>query len=81
MLEPLTFREEHNLARPVLFQKIKEKIKDYSGGYLMPKKSAYLPRIDKESSPPKIEYHNFITFSLGIKLGLAGTDPNNRAIS
>ena len=45
IIQPLTVREERCIARPALFQKLKEKIKDYHGGYLLPKKSAYLPRI------------------------------------
>jgi hypothetical protein len=44
-IEPMTIREERCLARPALFQKLKEKIKDYSGGYMLPKKSAYLPKL------------------------------------
>jgi hypothetical protein len=47
ILEPKTYKIEKYLARPALFQKLKEKIKDYTGGYLMPKKSADLSRINK----------------------------------
>ena len=47
----------------------------------MPKKSAYLPRIDKELSPNKQEFHQHIPFSMGIKLGMAETDPKNRIIA
>ena len=81
ILEPLTHCKEKNLARPVLFQKMKEKIKDYHGGYLMPKKSAYLPRIDKEPSPVKVDFHIHVPFSLGIKLGIAGTDPKVKILA
>lgn len=47
ILEPKTSKIEKCLARPALFQKLKEKMKDYSGGYMMPKKSADLSRINK----------------------------------
>lgn len=56
-------------------------MKDYTGGYLMPKKSAYLPRIEKDASPVKPEFHPFIPFSLGIKLGIANTDPRDRILA
>ena len=73
--------EEKCLARPALFQKIKEKIKDQHGGYLLPKKSAYLPRIEKEASPNKVEFHLPIPFSIGIKMGIAETDPKSRIVA
>ena len=47
----------------------------------MPKKSAYLPKIEKEASAFKPEFHLFTEFSLGIKLGLAGVDYKNRFIA
>lgn len=49
-------------------------MKEYSGGYMMPKKSADLSRINKQVSPSKVEYHLLPNFSLGIKLGLAQVD-------
>jgi hypothetical protein len=69
------------LARPALFQKIKDKLKDYTGGYLMPKRSADLSRVFKESSPVKLEYHQLPNFSLGIKLGLASIDVRYKFIA
>ena len=69
------------MARPALFQKLKDKIKDYTGGYLMPKRSADLSRVFKEPSPVKLEYHHLSNFSLGIKLGLAGVDVKYKAIA
>lgn len=56
-------------------------MKDYSGGYMIPKRSAYLPRIEKESSPAKPQFHLFINFSLGIRLGIAGTSQTDRVIA
>lgn len=50
---------------------MKEKLKDYTGGYLMPKRSADLTKLNKEASPMKVEYHLMPNFSLGIKLGLS----------
>jgi hypothetical protein len=47
IIEPQTGKLEKYLARPVLFQKIKEKMKDYVGGYLMPKRSADLGILSK----------------------------------
>lgn len=47
----------------------------------MPKKSAYLPKIQKETSPFKPEFHLFTDFSLGIKLGLANVEPKNKYIA
>ena len=38
MIEPLTHKEERLLAKPSLFQNINEKMKEYKGGYLQPKK-------------------------------------------
>ena len=81
LLEPLTTCDERCLARPVLFQKIKEKVSSHHGGYMLPKKSAYLPRIEKELSPNKVEFHLNIPFTLGIKLGIANTDPKVRIVA
>ena len=47
----------------------------------MPKKSAYLPRIEKETSPTKVEHHLPIAFSFGIKMGIANTDPKYRIVA
>jgi hypothetical protein len=47
VIEPKTDRVEKCLARPALFQRMKEKIKDYSGGYLLPKRSINASMIDK----------------------------------
>jgi hypothetical protein len=56
-------------------------MKDYVGGYLMPKRSIDLRRLSKEVSPMKVEYHLMPNFSLGIKLGLAGVDIKLRSIA
>jgi hypothetical protein len=60
---------------------MKEKLKDYAGGYLMPKRSVDLRKLSKEVSPVKVEYHLMPNFSLGIKLGLAGVDIKLRYIA
>lgn len=39
ILEPLSIKSETYHAKPFLFQSISEKMKDYSKGYLQPKKS------------------------------------------
>jgi hypothetical protein len=56
-------------------------MKDYSGGYMMPKRSVDLARLNKDVSPMKIEYHLLPNFSLGIKLGLASVDIKLRYIA
>lgn len=38
VIEPLTTKNERCLAKPALFQKINEKLKDYKAGYLAPKR-------------------------------------------
>lgn len=54
ILQPRTEKIEKCLARPALFQKMKDKMKDYAGGYLMPKRSVDLRRLTKEPSPVKV---------------------------
>jgi hypothetical protein len=53
LVEPKCTKVEKCLARPALFQKMKEKLKDYAGGYLLPKRSVDLAKITKEPSPVK----------------------------
>lgn len=40
-----------------------------------------MPRIEKEPSPNKLEFHLHVPFSLGIKLGIAGTDPKLKILA
>lgn len=87
VIEPRTAKEERCLAKPALFQKMNEKLKEYKGGYLLPKReinSSYLKEKDSRALPGasnKVEYHPLVNFSLGIKLGLASVDMKVRYIA
>ena len=39
LIEPLTIKSEIFLAKPVLFQNLSQKMKEYTKGYLAPKRS------------------------------------------
>lgn len=83
MIEPLTHKEEKNLAKPSLFQNLTEKIKDHKKGYLLPKKSPNTSETklrENKAVSFKAEFHPHVNFSLGIKLGLAGVSMKNRFI-
>ena len=70
VIEPVCEMRDIVVARPVLFQRLKEKLGSYTGGYMMPKKPSDLSFMN-EVSPVKPEYHALVKFSLGIQLGLA----------
>lgn len=71
------------LAKPFLFQSINEKLKDYSKGYLNPKKSITSEKdlISLPSPPKKKDFQPYVKFSLGIKLGIAETSLKNKSIA
>lgn len=50
MIEPLTIKSELYLAKPNLFQSINHKMKDYSKGYLNPKRSISASDVDGEKN-------------------------------
>lgn len=60
-------------------------MKDYSKGYLLPKKSppATAERKERERNSVsfKNEFHPHINFSIGIKMGIAGVNVKNRFIA
>jgi hypothetical protein len=73
------------LAKPFLFQNINNKLKDYSKGYLQPKRSISVIEDSKNTinlpSPPKKEFKPYVNFSLGIKLGIAETNIKSKSIA
>lgn len=63
-------------------------MKDYSKGYLNPKRSISASDAEGEknmislpSPPAKKEFKPYVNFSLGIKLGIAETNIKNRSIA
>ena len=56
IVEPLSIKSETFLAKPFLFQNINQKMKDYSKGYLQPKRSITATASQKDTislpSPP-----------------------------
>jgi hypothetical protein len=86
IIEPLTIKSESFLAKPVLFSNLSQKMKDYTKGYLNPKRSISASANEKDifalpSPPPKREFKPYVNFSLGIKLGIAETSLKNKSIA
>jgi hypothetical protein len=56
IIEPLTIKSEIYLAKPVLFQNLSQKMKEYKQGYLSPKRSISVTANEKHTialpSPP-----------------------------
>jgi hypothetical protein len=56
IIEPLTIKSETYFAKPVLFQNLSIKMKDYKQGYLNPKRSISATGDEKDTftlpSPP-----------------------------
>jgi len=83
LVEPVTNKGEKFVAKPILFQKLNEKMKDYKQGYMAPKRIMTTNDVKKQTVPviAKNEYHHFTNFSLGIKLGMAEVSQNNKFIA
>lgn len=83
IVEAITNRNERVLAKPALFQKINEKLKDYKQGYLAPKRITTTG--DRKKRQNKIivkpQFHPMVNFSLGIKMGIANTSISDRYIA
>ena len=88
LVEPLSIKNEAYLAKPALFQGINQKMKDYTKGYLSPRRPVSTskrlnPPVDIPSPPSKVkrEFRPYVNFSLGIKLGIAETSVKHKSIA
>lgn len=83
IIEPLSIKSETYLAKPFLFQSISQRMKDYSKGYLQPKKTIVSEKdiLGLPSPPRKKDFKPYINFSLGIKMGIAETSLKNKSIA
>jgi hypothetical protein len=83
LIEPKTHKTETYRAKPVLFQSLIEKMKDYHQGYLRPKRASSTA----ERSPAKFkqvdknEFHPLVRFSLGMKIGLGSVSVKDKYIA
>jgi len=82
LIEPKTHKTETYRAKPVLFQSLADKMKDYHQGYLRPKRASSTA----ERSPTKFkqvdktEFHPLVKFSLGTKIGLSNVSVKDKYI-
>ncbi len=83
VIEPLSIKSEMFLAKPALFQNLNQRMKEYSKGYLQPKRAQNNEKdtIFLPSPPKKKDFKPYVNFSLGIKLGIAETSLKNKSIA